>query len=83
MIHFKYGFFYKDFLYGWHEKELYRLPLESGKRHYPLKKLTTIDVGKQKGYRCKRDKLSMLRLKDMSIVIDKKISVIKDKDFPF
>lgn len=83
IINFQYGFGHKGFLFRWNEKELYRLPSENGKQYYPLKKLNLIKVGNQKGYRCKRDKLSLEQLKSKTIFIGKKISIIQDKDCPF
>jgi len=71
-------------MFGWHKKELYRLPSEIGGRYYPLKKLNPIIVGKQLGYRCKRDKLSMAKLKGITIGIAcKKVTIISHKDLPF
>ena len=84
MILFLYGFEHKGFLYGWYKKELYRLPSESGIKNYSLKKLEMIKVGRQKGYRCKRDKLSLVQLRDKTIFINKKIyRVQNNKDCPF
>ncbi len=44
ILKFKYGFEYNDFLYGWNNKELYRLPSKSGNKSYGLKKLDSIVV---------------------------------------
>ena len=83
IIRFKYGFFYKDFLYGWHQKELYRLPSNSGNKKYGLKKLNVIQIGNKTGYRIKRDKLTINQLEQKTIVINQEISQIKDQDVPF
>ena len=84
MIHFKYGFEHKEFIFGWHKKELYRLPSESEKRNYPMKKLSIIKVGKQDGYRIKRDKFSLGQIQKMTIFIDKRIYPVENKqDTPF
>lgn len=83
IINFQYGFSHKDFIFGWHKKELYRLPSENSPHYYPLKKLKLIKVGKQKGYRCKKDKLSLKQLSSKTIFIGKKISIIQDKNCPF
>ena len=82
-LKFKYVFWHKDFLFGWHNKELYRLPSNSGKRIFGLKKLEKIPVGNKEGYRVKCDKLSIDQLEARTIVIDKEIQKIKSKDVPF
>lgn len=81
---FKYGFEYKGMNYGWSNKELYRLPTvtDSG-RSYGLKKLTLIDVGKQKGYNVGRDKKSLKVLEGMTEKIDYVYSVPTDDDLPW
>jgi len=83
MYYFKYGFEHKGFQYGWFEKELYRLPSKSDLRYFGFKKLTPITVGNQIGYRCKRDKLSVYQLQQLTGRISVSIEVIKDKDVPF
>ena len=77
-LKFKYGFNYKDFLYGWLKKELYRLPSTSGNKSYGLKRLSLIKVGVGEGYRLKKDKLSVLQCKNMAVEINKVITVIND-----
>jgi hypothetical protein len=80
---FKFGFFNKSILYGWHKKELYRLPQVIGKRFYPLKKLNQIDVNNRKGYLVGSQRKSLAQLENITIFIDKKIQTIKDDDCPF
>lgn len=80
---FKYGFWHKDFLYGWYQQELYRLPSNNGNKNYGLKKLNPIKVGNKSGYRVKRDKLTIDQLEEKTIVINQEISKIEDKDLPF
>ncbi|QQV91498.1 hypothetical protein M1M25_gp063 [Tenacibaculum phage Gundel_1] len=62
VIKFKYGFEYKNFLYGWNKKELYRLPIIVHKRSYPLKKLNSIKINSHKGYRIVKDKKTIKQL---------------------
>lgn len=84
MLNFTYGFSYKGFTFGWLKKELYRLPMEGGNRSYPLKKLSLIKVGKQKGYIVRRQKFSLKQLKSKTILINKKLfELSNDKDLPF
>jgi hypothetical protein len=78
IIKFKYGFEYDGFLYGWNNKDLYRLPSTSGNKSYGLKKLDAIVVGNGIGYRIKKQKLSLKQLKDKTIFIDKEYQVIND-----
>lgn len=83
IINFKYGFEYDGFLYGWNNKDLYRLPSKSGNKSYGLKKLDSIIVGNGVGYRIKKQKLSIKQLKEMTIFIDKEYQIIKDNvDMP-
>lgn len=83
ILKFKYGFEYNGFLYGWYEKELYRLPSTSGNKKFGLKKLESIVIGNSIGYRIKRDKLTINQLKEKTIFIDKEIQVITENvDIP-
>ena len=83
MIDFKYGFEHKGFVFGWHQKQLYRLPSANGKC-YPLKKLNEIKVGKQIGYRIRRDKFSLRQLQAKTILIYRNIFIAeKNNDLPF
>jgi hypothetical protein len=82
ILNFKYGFEHEGFLYGWNNKELYRLPSKSGNKNYGLKKINSIIVGNQVGYRIKREKFSVNQLKEKTILINKEYQVIKDNDLP-
>ena len=83
IINYKYGFKFDNILYGWKNKKLYRLPQMIGKRFYPIKELTLIDVGIQKGYNVSRKKKSIKQLQDMTVFINYDHQLIKDKDCPF
>ena len=77
---FKYGFTYKGLSYGWNNQELYRLPTTATNgKYYGLKKLSIIKVGNHDGYRVNRDKLSINRLKSMTVDIDTEVRYINDK----
>ncbi|MCC6516914.1 MAG: hypothetical protein IT275_11230 [Chitinophagales bacterium] len=83
ILNFKYGFQVGNFTYGWLKKELYRLPSISFNRHYPIKKQKKIVVGNQSGYRILRSKYSEKQLAEKTIIINKKIVLIKNNDVPF
>ena len=83
ILKFKYGFEYDGFLYGWNNKDLYRLSSKSGNKSYGLKKLDSIVVGNSTGYRIKKQKFSLNQLKERTIFIDKEYQVIGDSvDIP-
>jgi hypothetical protein len=78
-ITFRHGFEYKGQPYGWHEKKLYRLPFASGKRHYGLKQLNIINVGKTLGYCCSRKKLSKYQLEAMTEPINVTVNIFESE----
>ncbi len=83
VIDFKYGFEYKGFLYGWHKKKLYRLPsIAKDERKYSIKKLNLIDIGESKGYRLKRDKLTVTQCVERTILIDEALKIYNSKHIP-
>jgi hypothetical protein len=83
VIDFKYGFEYKGFLYGWHKKELYRLPsLANDNRKYGIKKLNLIEIGNSKGYRLKQDKLTVTRCVEITVMIEEAVKIYKSKNIP-
>ena len=75
LITFKHGFEHDGFLYGWYQKELYRLPICVGTRKYRLKKLNAIMVGNKVGYRIRRAKLTIEQLKDKTMLINTELVV--------
>ncbi len=87
---YKYGFTYKNFLFGWTEgfKELHRLKC-NGTRHYSLKKVPLIDIGKakkpKKGYRVLKDHKTKDQLIELTEIIDYEYNIIgaNDKDCLF
>ena len=72
---YKYGFVYKGFNFGWKDKILFRLPSEKNLNYYPLKKLSSIDIGNKKGYRVVRDKKTIDQLMEITEVINYKYIV--------
>jgi hypothetical protein len=83
MMKFKYGFFYKNILYGWHKKTLYRLPQKIGLRFYSLKKMKQIIIGNNVGYQLSNNRKTIDQLENFTIVINKEVSKILDNDVPF
>ena len=82
-LKFNHGFEYSGFQYGWHNKDVYRLPSVSGNNSYGLKKLNPIQVGNKTGYRIKRQKLTIEQLKAKSVFIGKEIHIVSDsKNIP-
>ena len=79
IIKYKYGLFHNNKLYGWKDKELYRLPQMIGKRFYGLLKCKPCGTG----YFLGEDRKSKSQLEAMTVVIDKEISLIRDSDVPF
>ena len=79
-MRYKYGFRFDGKLYGWKNKQLYRLPQIIGKRFYSLKK-----CGKwmDKGYYLGSQRKSHDQLEAMTCFIDHEIEEIKDSDVPF
>lgn len=82
---FKYGFTYKEFNFGWRNKKLFRLPTIKNLKSYPIKELSTIDVGNKKGYRVVRDKKTIEQLMELTEIINYKYVVNGkgDDDCPF
>jgi len=80
IIRYKYGFRFDAKLYGWKNKELYRLPQIIGTRFYPLKK-----CGKwsDKGYYLGSKRKSHTQLLSMTCFINFETEQIKDSDVPF
>ena len=70
VIHFKYGFEYKGFNFGWKDKNLFRLPSTKHKKHFPLRKLSIIKIGNKKGYRVVKDKKTIDQLMEITEIIN-------------
>lgn len=79
ILEFSYGFKFNGFLYGWKDKELYRLPITRNNRHYPLMKVGRYEGGYYVGRRMKSDK----QVKSMTHFINEKVEIIESSDLPF
>lgn len=83
IIKYRYGFDFDGILYGWKNKDLYRLPQTIGKRFYPLKKINPVKVGNNKGYIVSKKRKSVKQLEYMTNFINYEVQQIKDTDCPF
>ena len=84
IITFKYGFNQGGVPYGWHEKKLYRLPYTNNyNMSFPLKEINHIMIGNNVGYRIGGNKFTIDQLKEKTVLINYKHSIILDKDCPF
>jgi hypothetical protein len=79
IIHFKFGFEFNGLMYGWHKKELYRLPTTKNNRHYTLMKVGRYANGYYVGRRMKSDAI----VKSMTRFINVKVEIIEDDQMPF
>ena len=80
IIKYKYGFEYNGKIYGWKNKELYRLPQMIGDRFYS--KIKCAKWG-DKGYYLGADRKSHKQLKAMTYYINHEEEVIDHHDCPF
>jgi hypothetical protein len=79
IVRFKYGFIHDNKVYGWKDKQLFRLPQQIGLRFYGLKECKPWKDGFVLG----SSRKSLSQLQSMTILIDKEIQVITDPDCPF
>ena len=80
-----YGVSYNGILYAWYEKELYRLPINIGNRHFGLKKLSKVAIGNNYGYRLSQKAFTISQLQEITCLLINPfiINKIKDKSTPF
>ena len=86
IIKYKYGFWYKDWLFVWHNKQLFRYPISKNKRAYSLKKvfIDTERSSRENYYRCATDWLPEKRIKAMTVSINiDALEFTEDDDLPF
>lgn len=81
----KYGVTHNNIIYGWLEKELYRLPVKIGVRHYGFKKLLKIEIGRKYGYKLSQKPFTDAQLKAKTVLLSEPYTLIeiKDKDLPY
>lgn len=84
IIKYKYGFFIEEVIYGFKDKKLFRLPQMIGLRFYPLREIKQRKVGNKYGYLLYGNRYkSIKQIESMTVVIDKEVLLIQDKDVPF
>lgn len=80
ILDFKYGFWYKDRLFVWHQKKLYRYPFESNHKFYVVKEIEP----KNGKYRLCRDWVGIQKLKSLTTAVDvEPVSIVQHEDCPF
>ena len=82
-MEFNYGLTYDRTMYGWKDKQLYRLPFIRNNRAYGLKLIKPVMVKSTICYNLQRKKITINRIKLMTEKIDIVIEIVKDKDCPF
>ncbi len=82
-INFNYGFTFNEVNYGWHKKQLYRLPFNRKNRSYGVKIITPVLIGSTVCFNVQRNKVTINRLKEITKKVDWKIEEIKSDDCPF
>jgi hypothetical protein len=80
---FIYGVIIEKRYYGWHKGDLYALPFDNKNRYFTLRKLKWILIGNNVGYCLQGKKFTIDQLKEITVQIDKNISIIKHSDIPF
>lgn len=84
IIRYKYGIVFRGKIYGWKNKDLYRLPQMIGNRFYSLKKCPKwVRNGKDMGYGLGAAQKSHAQLKAMTHFINREVEEIVDNDCLF
>lgn len=78
-----YGIEANGLIYGWINKELYRLPVAKGRRSYGLKKMRSCIIGNKVGYYINRKKRTIDQLLEMTTIINREIHRVRHGDIPF
>ena len=65
-----YGISYNGILYGWYEKELYRLPIVIGLRNFGFKKLNKVPIGNNFGYRLSQKGFTINQLLEITVLLN-------------
>jgi len=81
-IEYKYGFIYKGVRYAWKDKKLFRLPFERNNRTFGLKEIPQYVFKATQVYNIQRDKMTILKLKERTEVVNWSVEIIID-DIPF
>jgi len=79
----KYGFEINGFMYGWHSKELYKLPCVIGKRSYGLRLIKKQIIGSTPCYSIQGKKVTVNKLKGLTGKLLEPYSSNIKPDLPF
>ena len=79
---YKFGFEYKNVLYGWKDKKLYKLPCTLNNRSYQLKEIPYYCFKSTMVYNVQRNKLTVNKLKLLTKEINFRIVGV-DNSVPF
>lgn len=77
------GFIYKNVRHGWKDKKLYRLPFDRNNRTFRLKEIPKYCFKSTIVYNVQRTKLTINRLKTLTVKVNWEVDIIKDDDCPF
>lgn len=80
---YKYGFKYKDIIYGWKDKKLYKLPYTKNNRSYELREVPSYVFKTTTLFNVQRDKLSLKNLKARTEIINICLETWLESDCPF
>ena len=86
IIKIKYGFYYKEMLYVWIKRELYRYPQQRNKYFLGLKKIEPVTNRTPNFlyYRLNKEWVSENKIKKLTTIVNiEPINIIKDDDLPF
>ena len=86
IIEINHGFVHSGMLFGWHEKELYRLPQMFNGRSYGFKKVNIFHCKKRNKqfFQCYKSDLTLDQVKHKTVVIPKVvINIVNSEDCPF
>ena len=80
-----YGISYNGILYGWYERELYRLPIVICLRNFGFKKLKKVPIGNNFGYRLSQKGFTIKQLQNITCLLNEPylIKEINHESTPF
>ena len=77
------GFIYKEVMYGWKDKKLFRLPFTRNKRSFGLKEIPFYVFKTTIVFNIQRDKITILKLKERTQDVNWKINLTLENYVPF
>lgn len=82
-MEFKYGFEYIGVRYGWNKKHLYRLPFVRNNRSFDLLIIKPFLIGASTVYNIQRNKFTINKLQQRTILVNWKIEILEPGNCPF